>query len=441
MKNLVILHLESISRQCLAAFASSFPHTRRLLSESLVFDHFHSSATSTRMVITYLFHGNDFEYDTASRYQDMRPAGNNRNLFALLQSRGYRTEVLCLNGFHGIRTPLETLSDELPALWGTNDFPALFKRFDELTDAAPFAIYVWDLLTHIEHSRAVAPLSSGLTDQVQRACRLADDAVGVMLATLQRKGLLEDTTIVVYGDHGDDYWTHGYKAGMIHATEPYTDITWVPMAIRDASVAAGHSERLGSTIDIAPTCLALLQIDEALPFAHSGGSLLSGEREFAFSQNFTANQPDSAALGIRQAFAVSDRTHTLLTSSRGLEFYAHRLDPGNHCNLLHFFECDAAGRLMFRKPPTAAPHFQAAMQDNPHSLDGLARDFQRLRSALAERLRAKRDYIESRGIAPVGALDPKFLRTINREGREAFFRRGEPASAAAPSFKVSFRPH
>ncbi len=215
MKNLVILHLESISRQCLAAFASSFPHTRRLLGEALVFDHFHSSATSTRMVITYLFHGNDFEYDTASRYQDMRPAGNNRNLFALLQSRGYRTEVLCLNGFHGIRTPLETLSDELPALWGTNDFPALFKRFDELTDAAPFAIYVWDLLTHIEHSRAVAPLSSGLTDQVQRACRLADDAVGVMLATLQRKGLLEDTTIVVYGDHGDDYWTHGYKAGMI----------------------------------------------------------------------------------------------------------------------------------------------------------------------------------------------------------------------------------
>ena len=101
----------------------------------------------------------------------------------------------------------------------------------------------------------------------------------------------------------------------------------------------------------------------------------------------------------------------------------------------------SASVMPMMKPPTAAPHFQAAMQDNPHSLDGLARDFQRLRSALAERLRAKRDYIESRGIAPVGALDPKFLQTINREGREAFFRRGEPASAAAPSFKVSFRPH
>ncbi|MGD9945405.1 MAG: sulfatase-like hydrolase/transferase [Burkholderiaceae bacterium] len=438
MKNLVILHLESISRQCLASFASSFPNTRRLLDESLVFDHFHSSATSTRMVITYLLYGNDFEYDTAMRYEGMRAAGNNRDLLTLLQGRGYRAEVLCLNGFHGIRTPLETLAKELPSLWGTNEFSKLFERFDELTDAAPFAVYVWNLLTHIEHSRSLAPLSDSLTDQVQRACKIADDAIGVMLATLQRKGLLENTTIVVFGDHGDDYWTHGFKAGMIHGTEPYAGITWVPMAIRDPALQAGHTERLASTIDIAPTCLALLGIDETPAFAHSGIDLLSGERALAFSQNFTANQGDSAALGIRQAFAVCDRTHTLLASSRGLELYAHRLDPGNHCNLLHFFELDPGGSLVFRKPQGVAPHFLAAMQDNPHSIDGLLRAFQRLRTALAERLQAKRDYIVGRGVAAGGALDPACLRTLNRDGREAFFRRVEPAAASSP--RVSFRP-
>ena len=30
--------------------------------------------------------------------------------------------------------------------------------FDELTDNGPFAIYVWDLLTHIEHNLAATPL-------------------------------------------------------------------------------------------------------------------------------------------------------------------------------------------------------------------------------------------------------------------------------------------
>ena len=61
MKNLVIFHLESISRQRLAAFASVLPHTTRLLSEAVVFDNFYASATSTSIVVGYLFHGNDFE--------------------------------------------------------------------------------------------------------------------------------------------------------------------------------------------------------------------------------------------------------------------------------------------------------------------------------------------------------------------------------------------
>lgn len=54
-------------------------------------------------------------------------------------------------------------------MWATNDFPTLFRRFDELTDAAPFAIYAWDLVSHIEHSLALAPFADSLTDQVRRA--------------------------------------------------------------------------------------------------------------------------------------------------------------------------------------------------------------------------------------------------------------------------------
>ena len=73
-------------------------------------------------------------------------------------------------------------------------------RLDALTDHAPFAIYVWDLITHIEHSLALAMHAAGLTEQIRRACQVADDAIGVMLASLERKGLLDRTTIVVYGD-------------------------------------------------------------------------------------------------------------------------------------------------------------------------------------------------------------------------------------------------
>lgn len=433
MKNLVIFHLESISRQRLAEFAPAFPNTLRLMREGVVFDHFFSSATSTVMVLTYLFHANDYEVDTSTTFDGMVPARNNPNLFAILQDAGYRSSLICLNG-HAATRPvrLRAWDDGLPTLWDTNDFPSLFARFDELTDRPPFAIYVWDLLTHIEHSLALAPQSRGLTDQIERACAAADDAVGVMRQTLERKGLLDDTLVVLYGDHGDDCWTHGYKGGMIHGTEPYTAIIATPFAIRDSGLAPGVRADLASTIDITPTCLSLLGIDAGMRFPHSGVDLAHATRDFAYAQNFTANQPDRVEAGIAKAFSITDRTYTLMASSRGLEMYAHRLDPGNHCNLLHFFALDSAGRLVPQQSALQAGHAIPAWKDNPQAVAALAEAFARMRDALAAHIEAKRAYIAERGVAPEHALDRACLARISTQDRDAFFR-ALPAHAARPA--------
>lgn len=444
MKNLVVLHLESLSRQRLAAFTPALRHTGRLMQESVVFDNFYASATSTMMVVGYCFHGNDFEFDTATAFAGMLPNRNNPHLFSILQERGYRSNLICLNGYQHMR-PIELgpWNDELPPAWGTHDFPALFAKFDELTDAEPFAIYVWDLITHIEHSLALSPRASSLTDQLRRAWTVADDAVGQLRAILERKGLLENTTIVLYGDHGDDPWTHGFRGGLTHGTEPYTDIIWTPLAIRDPQLAPRVVRSIARTIDIAPTCLALLGVEAKLPFPHSGVDLFHSAPEFAYAQNFTANQPDNPKNGVTKAFSVTDDDHTLLASSRGLELYAHRLDPGNHCNLLHLFELDATGRPVLLPPPRSAPHFKAAWLDNPTSAPRLADNFLRLRQALATRIAAKRAYIVERGVIPAHALDPACLDTVNREGRDRFYSRdaipGIPP-AATPALESSHKP-
>ncbi len=181
-------------------------------------------------------------------------------------------------------------------------------------------------------ARAASPTSSAAPATV------ADDAVGHLRAILERKGLLENTTIVIYGDHGDDPWTHGFRGGLTHGTEPYTDIIWTPLAIRDPGLAPATVDRLASTIDIAPTCLALLGVEAKLPFPHSGIDLFAARpnsriRRISPPTSRTIREP-----AIAKAFSITDADHTLLASSRGLELYAHRLDPGNHCNLLHLFE-------------------------------------------------------------------------------------------------------
>ncbi len=157
-----------------------------------------------------------------------------------------------------------------------------------------------------------------------------------------------------------------------------------------------------------------------------------------FSQNFTANQPDKRQIGVTKAFAATDDTYVLLASSRGLEMYAWRLDLGNHCNLLQFFDLGQDGELTLRELPDAAAHFKAALTHNPRAVASIADRFRALRDALSARIAAKRAYIEASGVEPEFALDPQCLGVVAGEAR----RRTGPApatAAAQTTFSYSIR--
>ncbi len=384
-----------------------------------------SSATSTQMVLTYLFHGNDFELDSTGL---TKPAANNPSLFSILQSAGYQTAFLCATAITG-KKMLPMLADSIGPVWSTNDFGKLMEKFETLTATRPFAIYVWNLVTHVEHALSLAPYATGLNDLLGGACAVADHALGSLLEILARKDLMDDTTIIIFGDHGDDYWTHGFKGGLVHGMEPYTHLIHAPLLIRDASLPAGKDNRLTSTVDLMPTILELLGLPSGLPFAHSGQSFLHGEREHAFCQNFTAIQPDASHLDVRQSFSVSDRSYTLLVSSRGLELFNHRQDPTNHCNLLHFFDLNQEGKLVLRPADGYAHlHFATTMR---HMLNQPAMndDFQKLRDALRTHISDKNSYVVERTPGRYPSVDLSNLDIINRYDHDRFFGKVETTAA------------
>lgn len=421
-KNLVFVHLESIARQAVAAFPEAFPNLDRFARQARSFPAYISSATSTQMALTYLLHGNDFEMDAAAGLSQP-PAANNPSLFTTLAVAGYRTEMLCLSAFPGKRM-LPLLAGSVPPVAATHDFAALLQRFEAAVAEPPFAIYVWNLVSHIEHAMGLAPLVRGVTDLVAGAFAVADHALGAILDVLDRRGRADDTTVIVFGDHGEDYWTHGFKRGLLHGAEPYTHVVNCPLLIRDAALAAGTDRRVASTIDLAPTALALLGVPAAMPFAFSGRSLLQGSRrEHAFSQNYTASQPDAAILDVRRAFSVTDDVHTLLVSGRGLELFNHRLDPTNHCNLLHFFDLDADGGLIPRRPQGwLHSHFATAAWPMLEGRGETRDAFATLRRALRQHLADKVAYVTAQG--PAAQLpDLSAFDRIDRHGRDAFFAR------------------
>ncbi|MEZ5830167.1 MAG: sulfatase-like hydrolase/transferase [Dongiaceae bacterium] len=418
-KNLLFIHLESISWQTLNAFPESFPNLLRIMSGGRRFRSYYSSATSTQMVMAFLLHGNDFEFDAAPGLS--QPAANNPSLFSTLEARGYRAEFLGVSAFR-VGPMLPPLARSLPPVWTTDDFAQLIARFEAAIAQSPFAVYVWNLVTHIEHAMALHTFSDGTDDLLGGACAVADRILGALYEMLERRGLLDDTIIVLFGDHGDDFWTHGFKRGFVHGTEPYTHVVHAPLIVCDPALPPVDDHRLASTVDIAPTCLDLLGIPKNFPFAESGVSLVSGaERSVCFSQNFTANQPDAEARDVRKAFAVNDGSYALLASTRGLELFNHRLDPTNHCNLLHFCEI-VDGELMLDHPRgPSASHFGTVLQYMVGGERTIPQRFKRLQNELVRQVTSKNRYVAEHGQPPFQILDPSRLQVINRTGQSAFF--------------------
>ena len=103
-----------------------------------------------------------------------------------------------------------------------------------------------------------------------------DDAVGTILAELDRQGLLESTHIVFTSDHGEGLKDHGVAAKPMMS---YECVNRVPMFWRHPTVAPGSVHTGVSThLDLTPTFLDLAGADP-LPGAEgrSFAPLLAGE--------------------------------------------------------------------------------------------------------------------------------------------------------------------
>lgn len=81
-----------------------------------------------------------------------------------------------------------------------------------------------------------------------------EDALERLIATLEKRGILENTYIVFTSDHGLFMGEHGFPAGK---GEPYEEVIQVPLYVRGPGVPVGKSDALISNADLAPTFAAM----------------------------------------------------------------------------------------------------------------------------------------------------------------------------------------
>lgn len=121
-----------------------------------------------------------------------------------------------------------------------------------------FRVYRWDFrhyglrLPYTDHLPAGYGLRQ-LTAEYYGLTTWMDDAVGRMLAALDRTGLAEDTVVVFTSDHGDNLGSHG----LVQKGGPNEESIRIPLVVRYPGRVPPQvaSREVASLLDIAPTLI------------------------------------------------------------------------------------------------------------------------------------------------------------------------------------------
>lgn len=342
MRNLLLIHMESLNQLNYRMNREFFPNLQKWEQKSVSFSKYFSTSTSTYMTLSDLAFGGGLQNEpikslTSSLAKYCYPS----SVFDELSEKGYQVKVLGYplggkdaqgmneNNFIGFHTRLKEM----------NSYEEYMESLDvALTAANPFAVWSCNYISNISlnHSMENAKAQSSL-ERWREGYRCLDRFVDDLMKLVEKKGLLDNTTVIFYGDHGDDLFTHGHHSGLVHAIEPYATLIHTPFWIYDSRLEAKKiTDQLINTIDIRGIIEYLLEMPAG---TCSKNELKLSERNYSMSRNAYAAQSVRAG-SFNKGYSLTDGSFLLLVSNYGVELYQIDMDPVCQHNLLQYFDLE-----------------------------------------------------------------------------------------------------
>lgn len=357
-KNIILIHLESVNNIIYRMNPQLFPNIMQTEKEGLSFRKYFSTATSTWMVISDLLYGGLDQYEGCHELTEKpRIFCYESGLLDDFSDRGYRTGVFAYPFFE-----LPEVREQL--FFGRNVEQKNYAPYSEflhafkvvMTGRNKYCILISNFLSNIScHSYSAPGYRRTGKKRWEDGYRCLDDMVGSVFQILKETGQEENTVVVLYGDHGDDFWGHGYHAGLTHAIEPTAPLIHTPLIIWEKGRYCGKtSSRLVNTIDIRKMVEHMIQGE--LPETGL-------KRNFAYARNAFAAQPVRAG-SFHKGYSITDGRMLLLVSSNGMEMYDVEMDPASNFNMLNIFGMEQ-DRLIFNEEASGLSfHFAEFMDEN-----------------------------------------------------------------------------
>lgn len=193
-------------------------------------------------------------------------------------------------------------------------------------------------------------------------------AVATVLQGLQSRGLLQDTLVVVYSDHGEEFWDHEAiqkrhdrdpreHTGLGHGQSLYQELLHVPLLVWHPGLTGAAIDEPVSLVDVMPSILAWLEL-EIEPPPTSGELLPPLRRDWFGGGGERVIYASGIAYGPEQVAARrGERKSIFSLADDRFEFYDLDADPAERDPLRDdalVFEFDTLTGDYLELPPIAA---------------------------------------------------------------------------------------
>ena len=307
--NVLVYLIDTLRRDGLGCYGHPgpvSPHIDAFAARGILFERAVAQSSWTRPAVASIITGLWPRRHGVNRMEDALSA-EVTTLAELLRSAGYRTHGVIANssvarafgfdqGFDGYGKPPNR------QWWSTAVTEAALDWLDRDPGEEPFFLYLHTVDPHAPYAppadvrarfapavpadgrgglawlkrlgRGEIPVTPELRADLRAlydAEVAANDAsFGDVLAGLDRRGLLEDTAIVLLSDHGEEFFEHG---GWDHGKTLYTEVLEVPLILRFPGLPEGRRvTRLVQHVDLLPTLLGYLGLP--VPSGLDGEDLL-----------------------------------------------------------------------------------------------------------------------------------------------------------------------
>ena len=268
MRNLLFIHLESLNYTTYQTNKRLFPTLGKWEEKSVSFSRYFSTATSTLMVVSDLAYGGILQNEPC----DSMVSGLDKYCYPSslpddLRQNGYRVRIMDYPAIEGSDVPKSNERHFVGFHVEMEEMRSYEQYMNALDDAMtaeePFAVWACNFIGNVSYYQYMKDTTAQSGFELWESGYIhMDRCVDELLKILEKKSLLETTTVVFYGDHGDDFFSHGRHQGLLHAIEPYASLIHTPFWIYDNRLMPGETERLTDTTDIRRIVEKLLIMEE-----------------------------------------------------------------------------------------------------------------------------------------------------------------------------------